>query len=232
MNWKLLNQPLGVSSAIGVPVKKEIPLAIPAVMAGASLVSSLFGASKSADAAEEAYRQQMLEKARIEAQHLRKSNESYLDTSAGQNMMRVAREEADKVWKRAAGAKAVAGGTDAAAAMAKEAGTKMIGDTVANIAANDTQRKDAADAAYNADIARVNQGIMQSKMQKAEATSQAAGAASNALMQGAMMTFGGTKLGQSWFGTGGGTGAAGALNNSNTEWLKNVQYPWAGSSMG
>lgn len=225
MNLKILNQPLGVSNAIGVPVKKEIPLAIPAVMAAGSLVSSLWGSSQSKKAAEEARQMQLAEKARIEADHLRKTNESYLDTAAGQNMMRIAREEAEKIWKRAEGAKAVAGGSDAAVAMAKEAGNKMLGDTIANISANDTQRKDAADIAYNTDMARVNQGLMQSEMQKAEATSQAAGAASNALMQGALMTFGGTKLGQSWLGTGNGTGVAGTLAKNNTDWLKMVNHP-------
>lgn len=209
MNLKILNQPLGMSVSTGAPVKKEIPLAIPLAMAGGSLLSSFWGGIKSKKAADAARQMQLDEKARVEAEHLRKTNESYLDTAAGQNMLRVARNEADKVWKRAEGINAVAGGTDAAAAMAKESGTNMIGETIANIAANDTQRKDAADAAYNADMARINQGLMQSEMQKAEATSQAAGAASNALLNGALTTFGGTKLGQSWFGTGGSTTGTG-----------------------
>lgn len=234
MNWKILNQPLGVAGSIGIPEKKEIPLAIPAVMAAGSLVSSFFGSSASKEAAEAARRQQMQEKARLEAERLRKTNEDYIDTAAGQNMLRIAREQADSVWKKAEGAKAVAGGTDAAAAMAKEAGNKMIGDTIANIAANDTQRKDNIDASYRADIARVNQGIMQSEMAKAQATAQAAGAASNALMQGAMMTFGGTKLGQSWFG--GSPGGGGVTNTvtGNTDWLKTLKPAsiWSGANFG
>lgn len=231
MNWKILSQPLGMSASSGIPAKKEIPLAIPAVLAAGSLASSLFGASKSAKAAEEAMEMQKRERARIEAERMRKANENYIDTAAGQNMLRVAREQADKVWKRAEGARAVAGGTDAAVAMAKEQGNKMIGDTISNMAAQDTARKDAADASYRNDLARVNQGIMQAKSAQADATAQVAGAASNAMMQGALMTFGGTKLGQSWFGTGNGTGAAGQING-NYNWLKNVQNPWAGPSFG
>lgn len=219
-----------MSASSGIPAKKEIPLAIPAVLAAGSLASSLFGASKSAKAAEEAMEMQKRERARIEAERMRKANENYIDTAAGQNMLRVAREQADKVWKRAEGARAVAGGTDAAVAMAKEQGNKMIGDTISNMAAQDTARKDAADASYRADLARVNQGMMQAKSAQADATAQAAGAASNAMMQGALMTFGGTKLGQSWFGTGNGTGAAGQING-NYNWLKNVQNPWAGASL-
>lgn len=231
MNWKILSHPLGMSASVGIPCKKEIPLAIPAVLAAGSLASSLFGASKSREAAEEAMEMQRRERERIEAERYRKVNENYIDTAAGQNMMRIAKEQADKIWRRAEGAKAVAGGTDAAAAMAKEQGNKMVGDTIANMAAQDTARKDAIDASYRADLARANQGIMQTKSAQADATAQAAGAASNAMMQGALMTFGGTKLGQSWFGTGNGTGAAGQLNG-NYNWLKNVQNPWAGASFG
>lgn len=210
MNWKILNHPLGIATSIGVPSKKEmpIPLAVPIGLGVASIASSLFGASKSKEAAEEAMKMQQMEKARLEAERLRKMNENYVDTAAGQNMLRVARDQADKLWKREAGAKAVAGGTDAAAALAKEQGSQMVADTISNMAVQDTMRKDNIDASYRADISRVNQGIQQSKMAQADATAQAASGASNALLSGALTTFGGTKLGQSWFGDG-------ATNNAN-----------------
>jgi len=203
MNWKILNHPLGISGSIGVPAKKmAIPLAIPLVMAGGSLLSSIFGGSASRRAAEEARRQQLAEKNRLEAERLRKVNEDYVDTSAGQNLLRIARSEADKIWKRESGAAKVAGGTDASVALAKEQGNKMIGDTIASMAAQDTARKDNIDARYSSEIGRLNQGIMQSKMDEANAVAQTAGGVSSALMQGALTTFGGTKLGQSWFGNG------------------------------
>lgn len=203
MNWKILNQPLGMTGSIGIPERKmAVPLAVPLVMAGGSILSSIFGGNASQEAAEEARRQQLAEKRRLEAERLRKTNENYIDTAAGQNMLRVARMEADKIWRRESGAAKVAGGTDAATALAKEQGNRMVGDTIANIAAQDTARKDNIDARYSAEISRVNQGIMQSKMDEANAVAQAAGGVSSALMQGALQTFGGTKLGQSWFGTG------------------------------
>lgn len=203
MNWKILNHPLGMSGSIGVPAKKmAIPLAIPLAMAGGSLLSSIFGGGASKEAAEEALRQQLAEKRKLEAERLRKTNENYIDTAAGQNLLRIARDEAQRIWKRESGAAAVAGGTDAATAMAKEQGNKMVGDTIANIAAQDTARKDNIDAQYRTEIARVNQGILQSKQAQAEAIAQAAGGVSSALKQGALTTFGGTKLGQSWFGNG------------------------------
>ena len=229
MNWKLFHYPLGTPCAIGIPQKKEVvPLAVPIAMAAGSALSSIWGGVSSSKAAKEAQRQQELEKARLEAERLRKVNQDYVDTAAGQNMLRIARDQADKVWKRAAGAKAVAGGTDAAAAMAKEQGNKLVADTVANMAANDTQRKDQIDASYRQDIARVNQNIQQTKMRQADATAQVAGAVSGALAQGAMATFGGTKLGQSWFGTGNGTGVGGQLAQGNDQWLKTVPNIWAG----
>ena len=204
MNWKILNAPLGIAGSIVPTVKKEmpVPLAIPLARAGASLVSSIFGGSSSSKAAEEARRQQEAEKRRLEAERLRKMNEDYLDTSAGQNMLRIARDEANKIWRREQGAAAVAGGTAAASAMAKEQGNKMIGDTVASIAAKDSERKSEIDARYSDLISRVQQGIIQSQMDKANAVAQAAGGVSSALMQGAFAAFGGTKLGQRWFGAG------------------------------
>lgn len=202
MNWKLLNAPLGMAGSTQPTVKKEmpIPLAIPLAMAGGSMLSSIFGGVSSSKAAEEARRQQEAEKRRLEAERLRKMNEDYLDTAAGQNMMRIARDEANRMWRREAGASAVAGGTAAASAIAKEQGNKMIGDTVATIAARDSERKDDIDNRYSELISRVQQGIIQSQMDKAGAISQAAGGVSSALMSGALSTFQGTKLGKSWFG--------------------------------
>lgn len=227
MNWKILNHPLGMSGSIGVPAKKmAIPLAIPLAMAGGSLVSSIFGGIFGSSSAREALRQQEHERNRLAAERLRKTNENYIDTAAGQNMLRVARDEAQRIWKRESGAAAVAGGTAAASAMAKEQGNKMVGDTIANIAAQDTARKDNIDAQYRSEIARANQGIIQSKQAQAEAIAQAAGGASSALMNMAAATFGGTKLGQSWFGNGspGGTNVNPGPVQSYVKSLPQVRY--------
>lgn len=160
-------------------------------------MSSFWGGSKSAEAEREAKRRLAAEKAKLEAERTRKLNENYLDTSAGQNLIRVARNAADRNWKKAAGAAAVGGSTDAAAQMAKDAGNDMVGEAVANIAAQDTARKDNIDASYRADIGRLNQQEIASKQGEGQAIAQAAAGASNALMSGALTTFGGTKLGQS-----------------------------------
>lgn len=213
MKWNIINQPLGSSCPVGCSPKKEmpIPLAIPLVMAGASLASSIFGGAKSAKAARRARKTLENERLQTEAERRRKMNEDYIDTAAGQNLLRVARDERDRLWKRTQGAAAVAGGTDAAVALAKESGNRMMGETIASIAGADTRRKDTIDATYRADLARINQQDRAYDQAESQAIAEAASGASNALMQGALSTFGGTKLGQSWFGTGspGGGGVTG-----------------------
>ena len=184
--------------------KKAIPLAIPLALAAGSVVSSIFGGAQSAKANKEAERELAKERVRMEAERRRRMNEDYLDTAAGQNLLRVAREERDRMWRRAAGAAAVSGSTDAAAAMAKEAGNKMIADTVANISAQDSARKDNIDASYRADEARLTQQEIAARRAQGEAIAGAASGASSALMNGALATFGGTKLGQEMLSPGGG----------------------------
>ena len=203
MNCLFYNDTLGMGCPEG-GVKKEmpVPLAVPLAMAAGSVVSSIFGGSKAKKAARRAERQAAAEKARVENERRRRMNEDYLDTSAGQNLLRLAREERDKIWRRERGAAAVSGGTDAAAAIAKEQGNKLIGDTVASIAAQDSQRKDSVDASYRGELSRLNQQQIAAQQAKSQAISEAASGASNAMMQGALSTFGGTKLGQSWLGSG------------------------------
>lgn len=199
MKWNILSQPLGYM--YGAPMK-QIGWVVPAVMAASSVASSLFGGNASKRAAERERQRLAEEKAKLEAERTRKTNEDYIDTAAGQNLMRVARDERDKMWKRESGAAAVAGGTDAAVAMAKEAGNRMIGDTVANIAAQDTARKDNIDASYRQQISQINQQQIANDRAQAEASAQAAGQTSSAILNGAASILGETKLGQSWFGGG------------------------------
>lgn len=201
MKWNILKSPLGMSDMSGgyAPRKKEVlPLAVPLAFAAASAATSIFGGVKSANANREAQKALKSESNATEAERRRRLAEGYLDTSAGQNLLRILREERDKIWKREEGSASVAGGTEAAKAMAKEAGNNMTGDTVANIAAQDTARNDAIDASYRADLSRLNQQQIAAQQAQGQADAQAASGASNAFMNAALATFGGTKLGQSW----------------------------------
>lgn len=163
-----------------MPVKKEWVQLIPAAL---SVASSLIGGAKASKAAREAKKEQELGRARNNAWYLRRYNEDFADTAAGQNLLRKAKDFANSQWKKAEGAKAVGGGTDASAAMAKEAGNKMVGDTLANIAAQDQANKARVDAIHHQDENRETQMNMQRELTRSQNITNAAQNMSNAMMQ-------------------------------------------------
>lgn len=146
------------------------------------IASSLLGGSAASSAARAAERRQREQEARENAWYNRRYYEDYLDTAAGQNLVRRAKDFAKENWKKAAGAAAVAGGTDAATAMAKEAGNKMVGDTISSIAAADTQRKAQVDNMHRQAESQFAQIDMNRELQRAQNISSASAAASNAMM--------------------------------------------------
>ena len=112
---------------------------------GLAVASSLIGGAAARRAKKRAERELKENRARNEAWYNRRYNEDYLDTAAGQNLVRRAMDYANSSTRKAHGAAVVGGGTDVAEAQAKEAGNKIVGDTIANIAAADTARKDSID---------------------------------------------------------------------------------------
>ena len=165
------------------PVKKE--WITTAIGVGASLASSFFGGMEASKAAKRAESRQRGREAEEAAWYGRKYNEQYVDTAAGQNLVRRAKEFAEDNTRRAAGAQAVAGGTDAATQMAKDAGNKMMGDTIANIAATDAERRAQADLLHRQAQESFAQQDINREMGRAQNITQAAQGASNAIMQGA-----------------------------------------------
>ena len=163
-----------------VPQRKEwIATAIGAI---GGLASSLIGGNAASKAAKAAERRQRAQEAKEDAWYNRRYYEDYVDTAAGQNLVRRAKDYAKEQWKKAAGAQAVAGGTDAATQMAKDAGNKMVGDTIANIAATDQQRKAQVDNMHRQAEAQFAQMDMNREMQRAQNITNAAQNASNAMM--------------------------------------------------
>ena len=178
MVTRYINQDLG-----GIEGRRENPQWIATALGVAGgLASSLIGGSKAEEAAREAERRQRIAENKENAWYTRRYNEDYIDTAAGQNLVRRAKDYARENWKKAAGAQAVAGGTDAATAMAKEAGNRMVGDTIANIAAADSQRKANVDAQHRAAEQGFAQMDMQRANQRAQNITNAAQSASNAMM--------------------------------------------------
>lgn len=206
MNWKILNHPLGISGSIGIPTKKEVAW-VPIVMALASLAASGYGAKKSYDAAKKANDDWWREKSSLEAERRKKMNQSWIDTKSGQNTLRILQQNAQKAIRATQGAAAVGGGTDAAVAIEKELQNQKQADVIAEAEANHEQQVNANDAQYRQEIDRINGNIQQSNMAQADATSQVAGAISDALKNGAVMAAG-PKL------TGGNNG--GKVSNTGT----------------
>ena len=193
MKISALNHPLGMGKGAGgvrdclaLSSVSQPKLWIGAVIgAAAGLASSLIGGSQASKAAAAAERRQREQEAKENAWYTRRYNEDYVDTAAGQNLVRRAKEYAKENWKKAAGAQAVAGGTDAATAMAKEAGNKMVGDTIANIAATDQSRKAQVDNMHRQAEQNFAQMDMNRELQRAQNITNAAQNASNAIMSAA-----------------------------------------------
>lgn len=160
--------------------KKEW-IATAAMLAG-SVASSLFGANKAKKAARQAQKENTYRSNAEKAWYDKEYNTDYLDTKAGQNLMRRAQEVQNEYIRKADGAAAVGGGTAASVAMAKEAANKTIGDTVANIAAQDTSRKQHVADTHLQNTQQLSRERQQIEQQKAQATSDAAQNMSNALM--------------------------------------------------
>lgn len=192
MKISALNQPLGMGTGAGsardtlsVGVSQPKMWIVSAIGAGVGLASSLFGGAAASRATKEQERRQRAREAAETGNWLRKRNEDYVDTNAGQNLVRRALDFNTKNWRMAQGAQAVGGGTDAATALAKEAGNRMMGETLADIAANDTARKDAADDAHQKAQDRFAQMDMAREAQRAQNITNAAQSASNAIMSAA-----------------------------------------------
>lgn len=185
--------------------KKEWVLGAASLALGVG--SSLFGANKAKKAARRAQAENTYRTNAEKAWYDKNYNTDYLDTKAGQNLMRRAKEVQDEYVRKADGAAAVGGGTAASVAMAKEAANKAMGDTIANVAAQDTARKQHVEDAHLQNTQQLSRERQQIEQQKAQATSDAAQNASNA-----MFNFGVNQLG------------------SELEWAKAVKTSALGSN--
>ena len=149
--------------------------------------SSILGGVSSANAAKRAEKLRQEQDAKNAAWFNKRYNESFIDTAAGRNAIRQAIDYGKRQTQRAEGAAAVTGGTDAAVAQAKEGANRMVGDTIGNLAAQDTARKEQAVETYLGQQERSTAQQMANEKAKAAGISQAAQGASNAMMQGAAM---------------------------------------------
>ena len=179
MSEILTRIPKNLTSSPVLGEKKEWVLGAASLALG--IGSSLFGANKAKKAARRAQAENQYRTNAEKAWYDKNYNTDYIDTKAGQNLMRRAQEVQDEYIRKADGAAAVGGGTAASVAQAKESANKAMGDTIANIAAQDTSRKQHVEDAHLANTQQLSRERQQIEQQKAQATSDAAQNASNAL---------------------------------------------------
>lgn len=188
MSEILARIPKNLTSSQALGEKKEWILGAASLALGVG--SSLFGANKAKKAARRAQAENQYRTNAEKAWYDKNYNTDYLDTKAGQNLMRRAQEVQDEYIRKADGAAAVGGGTAASVAQAKESANKAMGDTIANIAAKDTARKQDVEDTHLENTMELSRERQKVEQQKAEATSDAAQNASNA-----MFNFGVNQLG-------------------------------------
>lgn len=179
MSEILARIPKNLTSSPVLGEKKEWVLGAASLALG--IGSSLFGANKAKKAARRAQAENQYRTNAEKAWYDKNYNTDYLDTKAGQNLMRRAQEVQDEYIRKADGAAAVGGGTAASVAQAKESANKAMGDTIANIASQDTSRKQHVEDAHLQNQMNLSRERQQIEQQKAQATSDAAQNASNAL---------------------------------------------------
>ncbi len=189
--FALVNQTIAIMSEILARIPKNLTASpvlgekkewiLGAASLAAGVASSLFGANKAKKAARRAQAENQYRTNAKKAWYDKNYNTDYLDTKAGQNLMRKAQEVQDEYIRKADGAAAVGGGTAASVAQAKESANKAMGDTIANIAAQDTSRKQHVEDAHLQNTQQLSRERQQIEQQKAQATSDAAQNASNAL---------------------------------------------------
>lgn len=189
--FALVNQIIAIMSEILARIPKNLTASpvlgekkewiLGAASLAAGVASSLFGANKAKKAARRAQAENQYRTNAEKAWYDKNYNTDFLDTKAGSNLMRRAQEVQDEYIRKADGAAAVGGGTAASVAQAKESANKAMGDTIANIAAQGTSRKQHVEDAHLQNTQQLSRERQQIEQQKAQNTSDAAQNASNAL---------------------------------------------------
>lgn len=151
----------------------------------ASIGSSLIGGAKSSAAARKAKREQAYRSNAEKAWYEKAYNTDYMDTKAGQNLLRKAQEVSDGYIRRADGAAAVGGGTAASVAMTKESANKSIGDAVATIGARDTSRKQDVEDTHMQNVQNQSREREATENDRSAQITNAAQNMSNAMMSAA-----------------------------------------------
>jgi len=150
-----------------------------AALSAASSIGGAIAAKKQAKKAKAELDQQRREN---EDWYNRRYNEDYTQTAEAQRALTLARDEAQRQLAAARGRQAVMGATDESVAAAQEAVNDGLADTMSQIAAQGTARKDAIDSSYRTTRSNLANQYMQLYNNRAAAVSQAAGNAAQGFM--------------------------------------------------
>ncbi|MEG1724097.1 MAG: hypothetical protein RR313_01755 [Anaerovoracaceae bacterium] len=142
--------------------------------AGMKIGGAIFGGAAAAKAAKEQNR--IISDAENENKtwYNRRYNEDFTKRADAIQSMTYAKQQADNLYSRTAGASAVTGATDEAAALQKDAGNRMIADTTASIASQADTYKQGIENQYLAKRSSLEQMRLDTLRQKANSIQSAA----------------------------------------------------------
>ena len=145
-----------------------------------ALGSAIYGAFKSSKANNQARKLIQQQRDDNKRWYDVKMSQDYTQRADVQAAIKKQRELLDEQYKRARATNAVAGGTDEALALQKQAANNAVADTMTNVASNAAAYKDNVEQQYRANDAALNQQQAQSYQQQAAQTAAAASQAVNA----------------------------------------------------
>lgn len=149
---------------------------------GTGLFGSIFGGIQSANAMDE-YRKQLESERRSNLDwYNRRYNEDYTQTAEAQHALNKASELAKQSMSAALARQAVMGGTEESIAAQRAQANKLVSDTLGNIAAQGTARKDKVEGQYLSRKDKINEQFKNLYTAQAQNSAQAASSAMNAGM--------------------------------------------------
>lgn len=151
--------------------------------AAASMITQLAGSIAASKQAGKAKAILDAQKKQNEDWYNRRFNEDYTQTAEAQRAITLAREEAQRQLAAARGRQAVMGGTEESVAATQEAVNKGLADTMSQIAAQGTARKDAIEATYLQTKDSLAKKYIDMYNQRAQQVAQAASNAAQSFSQ-------------------------------------------------
>ena len=143
---------------------------------------TVLGTQLSASENEEAKKEFRGLRSRVKKWYERRRAEDYTLRPDAQALIRRQRELLDEKYKQARATNVVAGGTDEALALQKEAANKSLSDTMTGIAANAAEEKNKVESKYLEMDNYLTQQEINRRQQRAKAAAEAGGQLANAGM--------------------------------------------------